>query len=188
MGMTRRRMLAAIPAAIALAGAKVFGHGDPAQAADGDALILGQMNSAGTPTQLSSAALNGTFLVRNVYHGALEGTGMVGTTGQGVAEAGSIGVLALGVQHGTALQVQGETKFIDVSGLATVPMGSRAVKVRPSRFVTIYITEQTKVLATVQSPGGTLKWVKRNLRTNTFTIILNEPATQDLTVAWFVIS
>jgi hypothetical protein len=136
MGMTRRRMLAAIPAAIALAGAKVFGHGEPAQAADGDALILGQMNSAGTPTQLSSAALNGTFLVRNVYHGALEGTGMVGTTGQGVAEAGSIGVLALGVQHGTALQVQGETKFIDVSGLATVPMGSRAVKVRPSRFVT----------------------------------------------------
>ena len=187
MRMTRRRMLAAIPAAVALAGAKVFGHGEPAQAADGEALILGQMNSAGTPTQLSSEALNGTFLVRS-NHAALQGTGMVGTIGQGVAEAGSIGLLALGVQHGTALQVQGETKFIDVSGLATVPMGSRAVRVRPSHFVTIYVTEQTKVLATVQSPGGTLKWVKRNVATNTFTIILAEPATQDVTVAWFVIS
>jgi hypothetical protein len=188
MRMTRRRMLAAIPAAVALAGARVFGHGVPAQAADGEALILGQPNSAASQTRLDSNAFTGALFVNNNDHGAISGTGLVGVDGEGNDLPDSIGVLANGYLGGTGLSVQGSTKFVDVSGLATVPMGSRAVRVRPSKSVVIYITEQTKVLATVQSPGGTLKWVKRNVATNTFTIILAEPATQDVTVAWFVIS
>jgi hypothetical protein len=188
MGMTRRRMLAAIPAAIALAGARVFGHEVPAQAADGEALILGQLNSADSQTRLNSNAFTGALYVTNNDHGAIGGAGLVGVTGEGNDLPDSIGVLADGYLGGTGLSVQGSTKFVDVSGLATVPMGSRTVKVRPSNSVVIYITDQTKVLATVQSPGGTLKRIKRNVDTNTFTIILAEPATQDVTVAWFVIS
>jgi hypothetical protein len=188
MGMTRRRMLAAIPAAVALAGARVFGHGEPAQAADGNPLILGQLNSATSQTRLNCDAFSGALFVANNDHAAIGGAGLVGVSGEGNDLPDSIGVLADGYLGGTGLQVQGSTKFVDVSGLATVPKGSSTVRVRPSKSVVIYITTQTKVLATVQSPGGTLKWVRRNIDTNTFTIILAQPATQDVTVAWFVIS
>ena len=78
--------------------------------------------------------------------------------------------------------------FYAPSALFAVAFGFVLVLLLHFSLVISRLAEQTKVLATVQSPGGTLKWVKRNVATNTFTIILAEPATQDVTVAWFVIS
>ena len=113
------------------------------------------------------------------------GTDAIGVEGFTNSAAGA-GVKAINNAGGVALRVQGQVTFSS-AGLAIIPAGSRFAAIGPG----INITAQSKVLATLQSsPGGTttIHRVYPNPSTDTVTIFLTANATQNCTVAWFVIS
>jgi hypothetical protein len=119
------------------------------------------------------------------------GTGVFGGAGTGIgvhglaSSLGGVGVRAeIDIPtDGHALEVIGPVTF-STAGLVTVPSGQTTVAVTPG----IPITTSSKVIATLQSLGGTLQFVGRNPNNNTFVIHLTAAATQNVKVAWFVIS
>ena len=86
---------------------------------------------------------------------------------------------------GRALSVNGRASF-STAGLSTIASGSKSVLVDPG----CDIVATSKVLATLQTSAGgtsTIHRVVRDAGGDTFTIYLTANATQDCTVAWFVI-
>ena len=83
----------------------------------------------------------------------------------------------------TAIQANGAVTFSS-AGLATVAAGKSSVVVSPG----VDITSASKVLVTPQSGGGTVLRVARNATADSFQIVLKAAATQQMTVAFFVIS
>jgi hypothetical protein len=118
------------------------------------------------------------------------GTGVFGGAGTGVgvhgfaSSLGGVGVRAeIDIPtDGTALDVVGPVAF-STAGLSTIASGQTKVTVNPG----VPLTVSTKVLATLQSAGGTLKFVSRSLGAGTITIHLTAAASAQVTVAWFVI-
>ena len=94
-----------------------------------------------------------------------------------------MGVLAEIEEGGTALQAKGPVKFSS-AGLATIATGTSSVTVSPGQYLAV--DTNSKILATLQSPGGALLNVIRNPN-STFTINLTTNATADVIVAWFLI-
>jgi hypothetical protein len=94
-----------------------------------------------------------------------------GDAGAGVTARGPVGLDATGnpavVAHG-ASQFSGPVQF-STAGLATIPQGKPSVTLTPG----VPITTTTKVLATLQSGGGTFKRVGRNLSAGTITLYLS---------------
>jgi hypothetical protein len=99
----------------------------------------------------------------------------------GVIAQGDTGLIATG---GVALEASGEVTF-STAGLAIIPEGASSVVVKGGR---VDIGPNTKVLVTPQSGGGTVQRVGRNFTRDTFQIVLTQPATQKMTVAYFLIS
>ena len=116
---------------------------------------------------------------------------MRGETGTGIGvhgmtdEAPGVAVRAEASAGATALDVVGPAAFSS-SGLTTIPKDAVSVVVAPG----FDITEESKVLATLQSDPGkaTIQHVERDSATDTFTIRLTDKAKNECAVAWFVIS
>lgn len=70
------------------------------------------------------------------------------------------------------------------AGVVTIATGAKSVVVTPS----VTLSASSVVLATLQSSGGTLKFVKVNAGAGTFTVRLTAKAKSSVIVAWFVIS
>lgn len=113
----------------------------------------------------------------------VQGRGLRGVHGITVRVDG-VGVLAQVEEAGTALEAKGPVKFSS-AGLATIAAGTNSVTITPGQYLTI--NANSKILCTLQSPGGILLNVIRNPN-NTFTINLAGNATADVIVAWFLIS
>jgi hypothetical protein len=115
------------------------------------------------------------------------GTGVRGIGGRGVhgmtKTVAGVGVLAEVEEAGTAFEAKGPVKFSS-AGLATIAAGTNSVTVSPGQYLTI--DANSKILATLQSPGGALLNVIRNVVNNTFAINLTGNATADVIVAWFL--
>ena len=128
---------------------------------------------------------------RGVWGRANAGRGVYGqaTSGQGVhgyASSGT-GVYASAGSGGTALEASGKVKFSGSAGLAVISSGTQSKLVTPG----VDITASSKVLVTMQTGAGgttTVHRVVRDTVNGRFTIHLTAAATQDCTVAWFVIS
>ncbi|MGH7412422.1 MAG: hypothetical protein ACREJ6_15360 [Candidatus Methylomirabilis sp.] len=117
-----------------------------------------------------------------------DGTGVQGRGLRGVhgvtTKVDGVGVLAQIEEGGTALEAKGPVKFSS-AGLATIAAGTNSVTITPGQYLTI--DANSKILCTLQSPGGVLLNVIRNPN-NTFTINLTANATADVIVAWFLIN
>jgi len=118
-----------------------------------------------------------------------DGTGVQGRGLRGVhgvtTKVDGVGVLAQVEEGGTALEAKGPVKFSS-AGLATILATMNSVTINPGQYLTIDVN--SKILCTLQSPGGVLLNVIRNPNNNTFTINLTANATADVIVAWFLIS
>jgi hypothetical protein len=105
----------------------------------------------------------------------------------GVIAGGNIGVSADGREIGvvaigdTAIEANGAVTFSS-AGLVIVREGQRTARVG----VDSGVGQGAKVLAMAQTQGGAVKRVLRS--GNAITIVLAGPATQDMEVAYFVIS
>lgn len=114
------------------------------------------------------------------------GTGVRGIGARGVhgvtKQGDGVGVLAEVQEAGTAFEAKGPVKFSS-AGLATIATGTSNVTVSPGQYLAV--DPNSKILATLQSPGGVLLNVIRNPN-NTFTINLTANATADVIVAWFL--
>jgi hypothetical protein len=96
------------------------------------------------------------------------------------ADGGDIGLVTTG---DVALSAEGAVAFSS-AGVAEILSGRASTRVTPG----VPIGFDTKVLATVQSRGGTLRRVALDTSgTDAFTIWLTAPARQRVTVAYFVI-
>lgn len=175
--------------------AALFGRANTANAADGDPLVLGTTNiqSDNNSTQIADSGNVWQIDIGNNSTGAvfkvdadagpicIEGR----TGGSGVAvhamSNGATGLLADG--GGVAIEAHGEVQF-STAGLATIPQGKSSITVTPG----VPITTSSKVLATLQSGGGTFKRVGRNPTSNTITLYLSGNATSAVIVAYFIIS
>lgn len=115
------------------------------------------------------------------------GTGVRGIGARGVhgitKQADGVGVLAEVEEAGAAFEAKGPVKFSS-AGLATIVAGTNSVTLSPGPYLTI--DANSKILATLQSPGGVLLNVIRNPN-STFAINLTGNATADVIVAWFLI-
>lgn len=107
----------------------------------------------------------------------------------GVTAAGDTGVQAVGqhvgldVEGGSlAIQARGAVSFSS-AGSATIAGGAASVMTAPGTD----IIKGSMVLATAQTPGGQVLRVSRNVTADTIRIHLTAPATQRMTVAYFVI-
>jgi len=148
----------------------------------GDPLIIGTYNnseSAVTAWEVTHGSLylyteGGTSPpLRIVASDSTEAPGLV-------LSADTVGV---DLQAPTAIQADGAVEFSS-AGLATIASGKSSVVISPG----VDITSATKVLVTAQSGGGTVQRVARNVTADSFQIVLKAAATQQMTVAYFVIS
>ena len=120
--------------------------------------------------------------------GAARGVWGRSAAGQGVrgqATSGTGGYFT--ATTGVALQTSGRVRFGGAAGLATIASGSASKVVTPG----VPIAADSKVLATMQTSAGGTRTIHRVVRdpaAGHFTIYLTAAATQDCTVAWFVIS
>lgn len=106
----------------------------------------------------------------------------------GIEASGDIAITAEGRNLGLrtsgpmALEATGAVSFSS-AGAVTVPRGRRSAVVSSGTD----IIGATVVLATAQTPGGTVGWVGPNATSDRFRIHLVAPATKPVTVAYFVI-
>jgi len=148
--------------------------------------VIGAVTGTGIPA-LSGIGVFGTGPL-GVMGSSANGTGVRGRGARGVHgltsnKVDDVGVLAEVEEAGTAFEAKGPVKFSS-AGLAIIAAGASTVTVPAPGAA---ITPNTKILCTLQSPGGVLLNVIRNAN-NTFTINLTANATAPVTVAWFVIS
>jgi hypothetical protein len=158
---------------------------------DGDVLLGVDGQTTTTTTGVSTSGQIGFHGDSTGPNGAgLYGTGPIGLQGTG-SEVGVVGVgLAAGVgvhadndAGGVALQVSGRATF-STSGVATVKSGKSSVTVSAA------LTRDSLVLATLQTfnAGFSVAAAVPNVGKGTFTIHLNQAATTNMKVAWFVVN
>jgi hypothetical protein len=125
---------------------------------------------------------------RAVYaEGGAEGilaTGKVGIYGSsGCGSPGCVAVKGVNqIPNGLALQTVGQVEF-STAAIATIPAGQDRITVHPG----FDIDASTKVLVTQMSGGGTFRFVTRQPAANTLTLRLSQPATTNVTLAYFII-
>jgi hypothetical protein len=194
----------------------VIGLAGVARGNDGDPVIAGQTVTAQRTTEILFPDITTgepAFLVDaegadstpGIEGRSYSGTGVTGTSpagngvmGQGYAgvhglnetEVGypyGVGVLAESVSYnglyGVGLQSIGQVQFGQSSGLAVIAAGRDRVGVD----LHIGLSSESMVLATSQSAGGRVAFVKKYPLTNRIVIVLASPAATKTLVAWFVI-
>jgi hypothetical protein len=211
---SRRALIAGAAAGAAVVASEAI-RAAPAQAADGDEVLLGRDNEAVNTTVITAkeAALKGRS---NTDDGALVGENE-SPEGYGVrASSPYIGVSAVGgeqgvhgvsdygtgvyaetydgialsartaVPQGTALQVEGTAKF-SRSGIAIVKAGRKEVTVTG-----VLLTSSSIVLATMQQyrsgSGISLRAAIPDPTSGSLRIRLTAAATEDTKVGWFVVN
>lgn len=95
---------------------------------------------------------------------------------------GGVGVKAQSGKAGVALKVQGRSQF-STAGSTTIAQGDSSATVTAP----VPLSETSLILATPQSVGGVIGSASKDIGGGTFTLVLVEPATRDVDVAWFVI-
>jgi hypothetical protein len=207
---SRRGLLTAGAAVIGLAAAETMGSAAPAQASNGQPVLLGALNIATASTEIeaqsggaaASLADGNTGVVGAGNSVGVQGSANPGSNGDGVlgladgtgsgiigtAGASSIG-LGVGVhaEHssgGTALQVDGTAVFSN-SGTLTITAGTSAVT-----KTGIALTAASLILATLQNnvPGTGIQSAVPDVSKNSFTIHLNKAVPVSTTVAWFIVN
>lgn len=202
----------------ALAILLVFGSASVAQANDGDQLLLGQENTAESPTVLDAGfdEPDITALTVNNPHGngAIKASCVTNDcyavwarteSGIGVLAEGEVGVSAnagpygIGVSthggsdgsDGMALYAAGPTVFTR-SGVVTIPAGAVQAKVRlKDSEAAGRLTSRSFILATPQQRSAARVFVRAavpNVSTNSFTIYLNKVARAGISVGWFIVN
>ena len=113
---------------------------------------------------------------RGVFGLSETGSGVVGTSGSGtgvVAASDSIG-----------LRVVGRIVIDQVSGVATIPAGSRSRTVDPG----VSIVAASRVLLTpMANLGSRALWVTMNASADTFTIRLGSSRSSSTKIAWLLV-
>jgi hypothetical protein len=194
---SRRALLAGAAAGAAAVAAKTLTP-TPAQAADGDPVLLGQTN-----TSVSSTTIQGIesplIAITATDDGALVGINTNTEEGYGVRAIGAyIGLLAGGGEAGVhaisnggdALRVSGPARFegpttFSRSGRAVVPAGATSVTVTG-----VDLTPQSLVLAILQQDLGSRVFVRAAVPTvasRSFKLYLSRPAAVAAPVAWFIL-
>jgi hypothetical protein len=193
----------------------LIGIANVGQAADGDPLILGQVNtvSSGSRTSVTeegSLPLGGGTLFRieagtessvalgaacrdtncEAVRGFAYPTDSIGVSGQGAigvnGEGTQIGVLASGP---VALEARGRTVF-NRSGVVTIPAGALSARVTLSSLQGP-LTSQSLILATPQERPGAGVFVRAavpNVSTNSITIYLNKAVAGGVKIGWFILN
>jgi hypothetical protein len=145
-------------------------------------------------TALSGTGVNASGEANGVIGGGYTGKGVwgIGTQGIGVygwSELGT-GVKAEAQEilneGAIAFEAVGPVKF-STSGLADLAVSHDRVTVNPG----VPITDQSKVLATLQGDAGGKAFVERvelDSADGTFDVVLTKPAAHPVQVAWFLIS
>lgn len=148
----------------------------------GDPLIIGGFNDSDSTETEWNVTSGGLYLhTDGGTRPALRIVSADGTEAPGLELYSQ--TVGIDLQAPTAIQAVGAVKFSS-AGLATIASGKSSVVVSPGAD----ITSATKVLVTPQSAGGTVQRVGRNLTADSFQIFLKGAATQQVTVAYFVIS
>jgi hypothetical protein len=119
--------------------------------------------------------------VGGVFHGPSDGTGLTADGNTGISATGT--GTGITTSAPVALQATGEVQFSS-AGLATVAKSKTSVTVTPG----VDIDQNSKVLVTAQSGGGTFARVGRNFSADTITLNLTSKATAAVTLAYFIIS
>jgi len=119
--------------------------------------------------------------IGGAFSGPDDGTGITADGGTGIEASGQhTGITSTAP---VALAATGVVRF-STAGLATVAKGKTSVTVTPG----VDIDQNTKVLVTAQSGGGTFARVGRNFNADTITLTLTGKATAAVTLAYFIIS
>src|SRR5262249_24361201 len=105
--------------------------------------------------------------------------GVLGTTDTGGTAIVASSFVSNGGDGSFALDVVGRPRFSS-AGQSMIPSGTAKLKVFPN----CVIAATTKVLATLQGPGGTLKYARPNTADSSFTVQLAANATANVNVAW----
>jgi len=126
--------------------------------------------------------------------GIASGPSSIGVRGVGevrgmFGESGATGGGLFVSVVGNGLEVVGKVS-LNRSGIVTIPSGRRTLLVDPGPNPEFGMSDNTKVMVTLQSNPGAgvfLKHVTRDTFADTFTIVLNKAATADTTVAWLML-
>jgi hypothetical protein len=142
----------------------------------------------------SSIGVHGVGEVQGMF-GESGATGGEGVSGRAIHGTGVHGFSATKTGGlfvsvvGNGLEVVGKVS-LNRSGIVTIPSGSRTLLVDPGPNPEFGMSDNTKVMVTLQSNPGAgvfLKHVTRDTFADTFTIVLNKAATADTTVAWLML-
>lgn len=208
---SRRGLLAAGLAAAAAAAAASVARFTPASAADGDAVTVGSSNEGTATTQFtvsstkalegistsgqglngesdSSAGVAGVSNTGNGVHGtstSSRGVYGVSTSGTGIEGSGAVGVKAESAADGYALETStGRVKFAGISGVATIPSGSKTVTVTPG----VPIGSSTLVFLTPEANLGNKDlWYTKPQSGNEVIVHLSGTRSNDTHVAYLVV-
>jgi hypothetical protein len=178
-------------------------HGTGALGVLGESLIGG----IGVKALVTGSATQGTAVVASTigdpgsvggHYGVFAYGGTAGvfgqsvdTTGAGVigeSDVGGVGVQAIAIRPGKALDVQGAASF-STSGLATVA-GTVAVPLTSIVITGADVTQGSVVLATPQTHVGgvAVSAAVVNPTTKTITIFLTKAVTKTVKIAWFTLN
>lgn len=173
---SRRALLAAAIGGLAAAAAGSLGRAAPVHAANNDFLVIGANNTATQGTSLSNNAGDGGITFNAVGAGA---------TGGLVAESGSGTAIEVFSNSGLGLRVgKGRVRFDEVSGVATIPAGSRSRTVSPG----VDINDRTFVLLTpMTNIGSRALWFTKSTSANTFVIRMSSPRSGTTKIAWLAL-
>jgi hypothetical protein len=211
---SRRGLLAAGAGVVGLAAAETMARAAPAQASNGQPVLLGATNNATAVTQINATSSSGVAQAKLAVTGS--GVGVIGngdsvgvsgeaTSGsngdgvQGVADGSGTGVVgvagapAIGegvgvtAEHtsgGTALHVIGTAVF-SRSGALTIKAGASSIT-----LTGVALTAASLILATLQNnvPGVYVQSAVPDVSEGSFTIYLSEAVTANTTVAWFIVN
>ncbi len=209
---TRRALLTGMAATVAAVA--IDAVTEPAHAADGDTVILGEDNTAHNPTVIRSGSTSALIGICTTDDGALVGENEA-SDGYGVratspyigvnAVGGEIGVYAVSdygkavealtydgvavsastaVDAGSALEVSGRARF-SRSGKVTMPAGKTQVTVPVAN-----LDAASLVFATVQERRDDfhILGAVADPASAKITIYVNRKASKATTVAWFVVN
>lgn len=194
----------------------IVGNAGLAHASDGDRLILGQKNTAESPTVLDAGfgepditaltvnnphgagAIKATCVTNDCYSVWARAERGVGVLAEGeVAVSGSAEPHGVGVSaHGTdgsdgmALYAAGPTVFTR-SGVVTIPAGAARAKVRLQDYEAAgSLTSQSFILTTPQERSARIFVLAAvpDVSTNSFTIYLSKRTRASVRVGWFVVN
>jgi hypothetical protein len=211
---SRRGLLAAGAGVVGLAAAGTMARAAPAQASNGQPVLLGDINDATAVTEIYATSSSGLGQAKLGVPGSGAGVVGIGTSVgvSGQADAGSngdgvqgvaagsgtgvvgvagapaigegVGVTAEHTSGGTALQVIGTSVF-SRSGTLTIKAGASSIT-----LTGVALAAASLILATLQNnvPGVYVQSAVPDVSEGSFTIYLSEAVTASTTVAWFIVN